>query len=131
MRVSPLHPWAVDGIIEGALDVFLAQTGKADVALELLHGLLVDMNGGPSAGAAQRLWQSPVARPESPPAQSARAPISQFGRSATSRLGSTPEPGRSLRGGSAPEPGGHLSYALSEQPGSFQVAHGLTSFGVG
>ena len=54
-RVSPLHQWAVAGIIESALDVFLAQTGKANVALELLHELLVAMNGGPSAETAQRL----------------------------------------------------------------------------
>jgi hypothetical protein len=54
-RVSRLHQWAVAGIIEGALDVFLAQTAKANVALELLHELLVDMNGGPSAETAQRL----------------------------------------------------------------------------
>jgi hypothetical protein len=54
-RVSPLHQWAVAGIIEGALDVFLAQTGKANVALELLNELLVGMNGGPSAATAQRL----------------------------------------------------------------------------
>jgi hypothetical protein len=54
-RVSPLHQWAVAGIIESALDVFLAQTGKANVVLELLHELLVGMNGGPSAATAQSL----------------------------------------------------------------------------
>ena len=54
-RVSPLHQWAVAGIIEGALDVFLAQTGKANVALELLHELLVDLNCGPTAETAQGL----------------------------------------------------------------------------
>jgi hypothetical protein len=54
-RVSPLHQWAVAGIIEGALEVFLAQTGKANVALELLHELLVALNCGPSAATAQRL----------------------------------------------------------------------------
>ncbi len=54
-RVSPLHQWTVAGIIEGALEVFLAQSGKASVALELLQELLVELDGGPSAVTLQRL----------------------------------------------------------------------------
>jgi hypothetical protein len=76
-RVSPLHQWAVAGIIESALDVFLAQTGKANVVLELLHELLVGMNGGPclrltrgkAGAAAVEAWarRSGQVRPGSKP----------------------------------------------------------------
>jgi hypothetical protein len=116
-RVSPLHQWAVAGIIEGALDVSLAQTGKSNVALELLHEWLADMNCGPSAETAQRPSAITSGKAGIAPGaiRARRSPSpGVFGRSATSSVGSTPAPGRSLGGGSAPEPGGHLSYALPE-----------------
>ena len=54
-RLSPLHQWVVAAIVEGALDIFLAQTGKASVALELLHELLVELRCGPSPATLQQL----------------------------------------------------------------------------
>lgn len=53
-RVSPLHQWVVACIVESALDVFLAQSGKANLGLELLHEQLVALECGPAATTVER-----------------------------------------------------------------------------
>ncbi|HPU79637.1 DUF6493 family protein [Accumulibacter sp.] len=54
-RVSPLHAWAVASVIEAALEVFLGQSSRANVALELLLELLLALHCGPAEATAQRL----------------------------------------------------------------------------
>lgn len=56
-RVSPLHQWAAAGIVEAALEVFIGQTGKAHIALELLLEWLVESQAGPLPQTAERLTQ--------------------------------------------------------------------------
>ncbi|MEF8700634.1 MAG: DUF6493 family protein [Candidatus Accumulibacter sp. UW20] len=54
-RVSPLHQWTVACVIEAALDVFLVPPGRANVALELLHELLLGIDCGPARATSSRL----------------------------------------------------------------------------
>ncbi|MBO3706165.1 MAG: hypothetical protein J5X21_07125 [Candidatus Accumulibacter sp.] len=53
--VSPLHRWAVASLIESAIEVFLAQGGRAGAALELLHESLITLQCGPLPATADRL----------------------------------------------------------------------------
>jgi hypothetical protein len=46
-RVSALHQWTIAAIIEAALEVFLRQSSKANLGLELLLELMVDLGRGP------------------------------------------------------------------------------------
>lgn len=54
-RVSALHQWAIAAIIEAALEVFLRQSSKANLGLELLLELMVDLGRGPTEQTANRL----------------------------------------------------------------------------
>jgi len=54
-RVSPLHQWTAACIMEAALEVFLGQTGKANVALELLLEWFTETNAAPLPQTIERL----------------------------------------------------------------------------
>jgi hypothetical protein len=96
-RVSPLHAWAVASVIEAALDVFLGQSSRANVGPRTAERTAgwhergaFGGNGATPCGIHPR--QGGDRRRRNPRAHRSPSP-GGLGRSATSRLGSTPEPG--------------------------------------